>query len=202
MAGCRSLRDEEILAVIEALGGKHALRNRALFVLGLNTGFRISELLSLNLGDVYQKQINDRVTVKRRNIKGKIAGRTIALNQITKSTLQPYVQSLLDAQEPLDRPLFFVVYRGKQRMTRKQAWRILQDAFEIAHLQGNLGTHTMRKTFARVMYAALNFRIEKLQRLLGHKWLNSTVSYIDDLDNGLDEAVLTHQVGQITQISL
>ena len=176
--------------------GKHALRNRALFVVGLNTGFRISELLSLNLGDVYQKgRVVDRVTVLRRNVKGKTASRTIVLNQIAKSTLLPYVQSLLDTSETAETPLFFGMYRGKSRLTRKQAWKILQDAFAEAQIQGNLGTHTMRKTFARVMYAALSFRIEKLQRLLGHKWISSTVAYIDGIDEGLEEAVLTHQVG-------
>ncbi len=82
-------------------------------------------------------------------------------------------------------------------MTRKQAWRVLQEAFQAADLQGALGTHCLRNSFARVMYAAVGFRLEKLQKLLGHKWVTSTVSYISDIEDGLDQVVLTHAVGAV-----
>jgi integrase len=45
---------EEITAVSRSFGGTYAARDRALFILGLKSGFRISELLSLRLGDVLQ----------------------------------------------------------------------------------------------------------------------------------------------------
>jgi site-specific recombinase XerD len=55
----------------------------------------------------------------------------------------------------------------------------------------------MRKSFAKVMYQALGYRIEKLQKLLGHKWITSTISYISDIEEGLEQAVLDNGVGLV-----
>jgi integrase len=53
----------------QAFSGRYAARDRALFVTGVKSGFRISELLSLTVGDVYQHgRIAERVTVQPRHI--------------------------------------------------------------------------------------------------------------------------------------
>ena len=57
MKGTRPLDNDEIRRVSAAFTGTFELRNRGLFMLGVSTGGRISELLSLQIGDVYQKQI-------------------------------------------------------------------------------------------------------------------------------------------------
>jgi site-specific recombinase XerD len=41
--------------VSQAFRGIYAARDRALFLLGVKTGYRISELLSLRVGDVWQQ---------------------------------------------------------------------------------------------------------------------------------------------------
>ncbi len=72
MPGCRPLTDDEVEQVMQSFGGRFATRDSALFLLGIYTGFRITELLSLRLHDVYQHQeVLSRVTVPRRNMKGK-----------------------------------------------------------------------------------------------------------------------------------
>ena len=54
MKGTRPLDNDEIRRVSPAFTGTFAVRNRGLFMLGVSTGGRISELLSLRVGDVYQ----------------------------------------------------------------------------------------------------------------------------------------------------
>jgi len=54
MKGARHLTQEEIREVSQCFCGQYAVRNRALFLLGLNLGCRISEHLALNVGDVWQ----------------------------------------------------------------------------------------------------------------------------------------------------
>ena len=52
MPGCRPFADEEIPRILAELDRQHwGLRNRALLILGLKTGFRIAELLSAKVGD-------------------------------------------------------------------------------------------------------------------------------------------------------
>ena len=54
MKGARHLSREEIQNLAQSFYGEYETRNRTLFLLGLNLGTRISELLSLNVGDVWQ----------------------------------------------------------------------------------------------------------------------------------------------------
>ena len=54
MKGTRPLDSDEIRRVSACFTGTYAVRNRGLFLLGVSTGGRISELLSLRIGDVYQ----------------------------------------------------------------------------------------------------------------------------------------------------
>jgi len=54
MKGARPLSNSEILLVSDQFTGTYAIRNRSLFMLGVSVGGRISELLALTIGDVYQ----------------------------------------------------------------------------------------------------------------------------------------------------
>ena len=56
MKGTRPLDNDEIGQVASAFTGTFQVRNRGLFMLGVSTGGRISELLSLQIGDVYQNE--------------------------------------------------------------------------------------------------------------------------------------------------
>ena len=78
MKGCRPLTDPEIALVSRSFGGTHALRDRSWFILGLKTGFRIAELLSLRVGDVWQYgRVVDQLIVRRAHMKQQREGRTV-----------------------------------------------------------------------------------------------------------------------------
>ena len=52
MKGTRPLDNDEIRQVSACFTGTYEVRNRGLFMLGVSTGGRISELLSLTIGDL------------------------------------------------------------------------------------------------------------------------------------------------------
>ena len=54
MKGTRPLDNDEIRLVSACFDGTYEVRNRGLFLLGVSTSGRISELLSLQIGDVWQ----------------------------------------------------------------------------------------------------------------------------------------------------
>lgn len=77
MSGCRPIAPRDLARVIEAMRGRFVLRNRALVVVGVRTGFRIAELLSLTLGDVVADGSREagwtwreRISVPPRRLKG------------------------------------------------------------------------------------------------------------------------------------
>jgi integrase len=186
MKGCRPWTDSEATQVAASFGGKYAARDKALFLLGLKSGFRISELLSLQVGDVCQYgQLVDRVTVRRQHMKRKTEGRTVLLHPDAKAAIAAWLlESELQATDYL--------FQSRQggAMTRQQAWAILREAYETNGLTGQLGTHAMRKTFANRVYEKLGHDLVKTQRALGHKNINSTVSYLSFAEADIDAAVL------------
>ena len=56
MEGTRPLDNDEIRRVSTCFTGTFEARNRGLFMIGVSAGGRISELLSLTIGDVYQNR--------------------------------------------------------------------------------------------------------------------------------------------------
>jgi len=175
-----------------SFGGTYADRDTALFLLGVKSGFRISELWSLRIGDVSQHgRLVDRVTVPRRQMKNTREGRTVLLHPEAKATLATWLLTL--RQDPSATVQTFVL-RSRKRVNRPiskvQAWQILHEAVTTNELTGKVGTHAMRKPFANRGYHQLNHDLVKTQRAMGHKNINSTVAYLSFVEDEIDQAIL------------
>ncbi len=192
MKGCRPLEEDEVQRTLEAFCGPYALRDRALFLLGVRSGFRISEMLSLRLIHVAPRgRLVERVTVERQHMKKKIEGRTILLHPEAKAALELWIEEMRSHGYMTSDTFVFQSRKGRNcAVSRVQAYRVLADAFERASITGNLGTHTMRKTFANRVHERLGRDLLKTQRALGHKNINSTVSYLSFKQEEIDEAIL------------
>lgn len=193
MKGCRPLNDQEVKLVTMSFGGKYATRDKALFLLGLKSGFRISELLSLRLCDVLQAgRMVDRVTVQRRHMKKKTESRTVLLHPEAKETLDKWINELNADGHIAANTFVFRSRKGRNRpITRMHAWRILKEAYGSNEMTGKLGTHSMRKTFADRIYDKLDRDMVKTQKALGHRNINSTVQYLSFREEEIDEAILS-----------
>jgi integrase len=192
MKGCRPLTDAEVEVMQQSFGGTYALRDRALFVLGLKSGFRISELLSLRIGDIFQHgRMVDRVTVQRRYMKKRIEGRTVLLHPDAKAALADWLTQRQQKGSLTPQSYVFQSRKGVNRPIGKiQAWKILHEAATTNEFTGTLGTHMMRKTFANRVYHQLDHDLVKTQRAMGHKNINSTVAYLSFVEDEIDQAIL------------
>lgn len=163
---------------------RHGARNAALFTVGLMTGFRVSEILSQELSDVFQcGRVVDAVTVRRAAMKGKGEGRTVKLNAKAKAALESWLEVRGEEEGPL-----WCSAAGK-RISRVQVWRILDKAFKSIGMTGTMGTHCMRKTFADRMYEILDGDLINLQKALGHKWVTSTSQYLSFKEEKINDAL-------------
>jgi integrase len=192
MKGCRPLTAEEVELVQQSFGGVYAERDQALFLLGVKSGFRISELLSLRVGDVSQHgRLVDRVTVQRRHMKNQREGRTVLLHPEAKAALATWLLTLRQMPGYTAQTCVFRSRKGVNRpISKVQAWRILHEAVTTNELTGKVGTHAMRKTFANRVYHQLNHDLVKTQRAMGHKNINSTVAYLSFVEDEIDQAIL------------
>jgi integrase len=191
MKGCRPLSSDEIKVCLDAFGGTFATRDRALFLLQATSGFRISELLALRVRDVRRHgRILPRVRVQRRHMKKKIEGRTVRVVPLAQAALDEWIEELQPERVAGNATHLFLSRKGRNRpITRRHALRIYQTIFEELELDGGtgeLGTHSLRKSFAVRVYEATGRDLLKTQQALGHKSIQSTISYL----GGADQAEL------------
>lgn len=186
MKGCRSLTDSEIESVKQSLKNT---RDYTLFILGIFTGFRIQELLSLKVKDVYQYgKVTSHCTVTRANMKGSHSSRTVVLH----SEAQHNILKLINEYNLEHDDYLFQSRKGMNRpITRYRAWSILKAAYRACKLQGKVACHSTRKFFAEKLYSASGNSLIKTQRGLGHKNISSTISYLSVDDNEIDEIILS-----------
>ena len=184
MSGCRSLTDTEIMKVLLYL---NTSRDKALFIIGLRTGFRISELLSLTVKDVYDNgTIVDRIKVAKSNMKGKGKSREMILHPQAKDAIKELIQPNMNPNDPL-----FQSRNGTLKtLSRHGAHKTLKLAYKAAGLSGSLATHTMRKSFAKNVYKALSHDLIATGRALGHEDIRNTIKYLEVNQGAIDAAIL------------
>lgn len=201
MRGTRPLTSNEVKALKAVFGGRLGNRNRALFMLGINTGFRISELLSLTVGDIldFDGKIKERLTVSRRYMKKKQTSRTVKLNKAAAAGVKPWLLELKGSGVVHTTDVLFpALRRDNKAISRVQAWNILKAAYKACGLKGHLATHSMRKTFANNIHNHFLTRVangeaidafRSTSKALGHVDIKSTDQYLSFLEADLDESI-------------
>ncbi len=150
-------------------------RDLLLFVLGINTGLRISDLLPLKLIDVKSKEgdpkdyvyLTEKKTHKQRKI---------ILNSEVKKALQIFFtkSEIYD----LDSYLFTSCRDDKNRpMSKVRAWQLINEWCREVGILERIGTHTLRKTLGYQMRKS-GIAIEVIQEMLGHSSVGVTSRYI------------------------
>ena len=164
-------KKSEINKMKSALGNP---RDKLLFIFGINSALRISDILKLKVGDVRGKDSITLSETKTRKTKRFI------FNSAIKEALKLIPKDASD-----DAPLF-PSRKGDKAISRVQAYRVLTDAAHRAGLGIEIGTHTLRKTWAFHAYKK-GYDLTIIQQALNHSSQRETLRYIgivqDDIDN-------------------
>lgn len=154
-------------------------RDLLLFIIGINTTLRISDILNLRVGDVSGDYIE---------LKEKKTGKTkrIRINRAIKEA----TAKLLPADASPDSPLF-PSRKGCAPISRVQAWRVLNAAAKRAGIADRIrfGTHSLRKTAAYHAYKN-GVDLAVLMRLLNHSSQKETLRYIGIENEQIDEVYI------------
>lgn len=167
-------------------------RNAMLFITGICTGLRVSDLRELRFNDF----INDDCTFKNelivfehktRNTRKQAKNRRIYINQNVKHIIAIYLQHY---QRSLDDYLFISESNNGscKPLTPRAIDDILKDVTKKLNINIRVSTHTLRKTFAyhTIMQAKDKSRaIQQLQLLLGHSSQLCTLKYAGITDDEL-----------------
>ena len=181
MKGTRPLDNNEIRLVSVCFDGTFEVRNRGLFMLGVSTGGRISELLSLTIRDVYQNRgaVTD-LLFDKSIVKGGEVSRAVPVNRDGREAIDELIMWHREQYGSTKggRPLFPSRHKsGTVPLHRQSAHQMLKKAFIAAGLNGKIATHSLRKSFAQRVYEQSG-DIYLVKELLGHRNVATTQSYL------------------------
>ncbi len=157
-----------------------------MFLIGVSTGLRVSDILNLRVRDVVgweweeyllismYIEVTEQKTGKKRRVLLPPSVRIKIYDHIRINKLGMNDYLIFSKQRKLDR-----------KLSRVHAYRVIKAAAKAAGISG-VGTHTMRKTYALNHYRKYR-SIEALQKELNHKHKYTTVMYLIHLDSLLEQ---------------
>jgi integrase len=180
------IRDKrQIEAMKKALGSP---RDKLLFIFGINSGLRISDILKLKVGDVRGQDAIYLVTdedgkkkVFREQKTGK--AKQVRLNKSIKDAIKTLVP-----KDASDNDYLIPSQKGGA-IDRTQAHRILDAAAKRAGITESVSCHSLRKTFGYHAYQG-GTDLALLQSIFNHASQRVTLRYIgieqDDINDVYD----------------
>lgn len=176
--------DKQLKGMSNYLKGKN-LRDYTLFILGINSALRISDLLKLKIEDVRGK---DRVTIREQKT-GK--SKDFPLSDICKKAIENYIKKY-----SLESGYLFTSRKGQysKPIGRVWAWKVINEAARHVGIDYKIGTQSLRKTFGYWAFKR-GYALEKIQKLLNHSSPGTTLTYIGITKDELDEVYIKMNLG-------
>lgn len=183
----KTLNPVELRRVLDYVATrKHALRNRALITISMYSGMRCGEISNLLYSDVIDAEgrVRNEIRLRAEDTKTNEA-RTVFVSDKLQKELQQYAK----VYKPTDTNLkfFYSQKNNSDGFTPNTLCQLYFNIYKGAGLQ-NCSSHSGRRTFATEI-ANKGVSIRVLQKLLGHKNIQTTAIYVDANDDMLRKAV-------------
>lgn len=181
---------EEFASIQNYFLERGKVRDWMMWTVGVSLGLRVSDLLSLKVGEL----LNEDFTFKDRIIiieKKTSKANNCLITESVKDALTKYFISI-NYQIKFD-DFLFQSRKTKSKMYEEYGWKILSDAGKALKLPINIGSHTMRKSFANIVACVDNSTIDmnsitKIQGLLNHSDQKVTMRYLGTYQRMFDKA--------------
>ena len=181
-------REKDIKAIIQLLSGNP--RDHLLFVMGINNGIRVGDLLNIKVGDVrYLKpgqvhQITESKT-KKKNV--------VVINKPVRKALDTYFSHSISKIE--NHHYLFRSRKGENLPLSVQAVHgLVKKWTQAINLKGNYGTHTLRKTWGYQQRTKYGVGFDVIAKRFNHSDPKTTMTYLGIEDKEV-HAILMNEIG-------
>lgn len=179
------LEKEDIDKLIAAIDLSHPQgeRNKTVIETIYSCGLRVSELINLQLSDLFFDEGYIRILGKGNKY------RFVPIHITTIHRLNFYINEIRSQITPKkeDEDTIFLNRRGR-KLSRQMIFIILKELAQKINLKKNIGPHTLRHSFATYLLKnGADLRV--IQQLLGHESITTTEIYVH-LDNSFLKKVV------------
>lgn len=196
---------DDITRITEYLIRRRRWRDNMLFIVGINFGLRVSDLIQLRFSNL----INDNLTFKdtfpvfekkTRNTRKHKKNRYITINTAVIEAVTLYLEHTpgVCLSDYLFRSQSHNGSNHNKPLTRCAVDTILKGIADDLHLNMKMSTHTLRKTFAYHQMVMSNNDPRKLlllSKMLGHSSVAVTMDYIGITGEEIEEAYRNLNLG-------
>lgn len=195
---------EEIERISEYLVTNGRYRDNMLFIVGINFGLRVSDLLTLRFGHLIDDSFRFKTTFpilekKTKNTRKVKKNRYITINDAVMDAVTLYLEH---HPSKLDDYMF----KGEgnrsghknEPMSRKHVDRLLKGIVADLGIEVHASTHMLRKTFAyhqMMMSGNAPRKLLLLQKMFGHSSAIQTLDYIGLTMEEMQEAYMNLNLG-------
>ena len=180
------IRDLKAINKIKRLLKKTSPRDYLLFVLGINNGLRISDLLNLKVEQVIDLEPDEELTITEQKTKKK---NVLMINKAVHQSLHTY----LDSVELKDADPLFKSFKRPTALTVPAASNLVKRWCSDAGLRGNYASHTLRKTWGYIQRKEFGTSFEVICKRFKHSSPAVTMRYLGIEDREVTK-ILLHEI--------
>ena len=173
---------KDITTIKKSLGDTP--RDFALFVVGINTAFRASELLALTVGQVRHLTSGDTLTIREQKTGKK---RDVTINKAAHDAIQKLLATMPDAEDTT--PLF-QSRKGGKAITVSTLNNMVKGWCSWCNLPGNYGSHSLRKTMGYHHRITFGTDLPTLVKVFGHATQSQTLHYLCIQEDAVKDAFM------------
>lgn len=184
----RYLEESECEKLLSACSGKYMYRDYCILMLFISCGFRISELVNINISDIYE----DHIRVLGKGNKERI----VYFGEGCREAIDEYL-SVRNSEKvvPTDSKALFIS-RDNRRISVRGVEKMVDNKLKLAGLDASkFSPHKLRHTAATLMLKN-GVDTRALQEVLGHSNLSTTQIYTHIDNTALHEAAMANPIGR------
>jgi integrase/recombinase XerD len=184
MGACDPISEEQFGKMLWGCTGPYRLRDQCLMEFLGSTGYRISEALSVTIGQVWDgAKVKDDIQVSADHMKKKTPRDRVILHPDCKAAIVKWLTQLEQTFGLLE--LTWKLFCGRKShggltsISREHAFRIIRAvATSVGIVTIRVGTHSFRKYLAIKVYLHFKKDLLLVQQVLGHISIDSTRVYV------------------------
>ncbi|MEJ8304597.1 site-specific tyrosine recombinase XerD [Saccharibacillus sacchari] len=176
----------EVERLLEApdLSAAQGVRDKAMLEALYATGIRVSELISLNLGD-----IDLELKFLRCGAAGK--ERIVPIGRMTAEAVSAYLGPMRDQLVKRSGEEALFLNQLGTRLTRQGFWKIIKKYASAAGIETDITPHTLRHSFAAHLLEN-GADLRSVQEMLGHSDISTTQIYTHVMKRNMKEVYELH----------
>jgi len=162
---------EEVELILDNLPNESALdkRNKAMVELMYATGIRVSEMISLDIGDIHLNM--GFIQVRGKGNKE----RMLPIGEMSIDALREYITESRIVLNKKNNEALFLNYMGN-RISRQSFWKFIKEYSDYIGIKKEISPHKLRHSFAtHLLESGVDLRM--VQELLGHEDISTTQIY-------------------------